>query len=191
MNNPTDAGTTQDASRDDQRSKRSAAYEEMKRVLNRQATVLSELRNRASIVLTANTVATTLFAMSVLPKKSHLLALEILALAAFALGIGACIAILWAVHDEGEIHDPHDWPSFARWPSKRRPCRWRVTFSIKEVIDFLEATDNDSWEQMVHEKFEFARATNHKTIDRRTSFLEWASVLLAVEILLWAWLALA
>ena len=188
------------------RAARTLAYDEMKRVFDREATVLSELRNRASILLTANTVATTLFASMVLGKKGHLLTLEILALVAFVLGIGACIAILWAVHDTGTIYDPDCWPKLWRWGKKRscrpdcwpklpwwgkkRPRRWRVTISIKEVLDFINVTDKASWGRMMDETFGLARRTNHETIDRRTNYLEWASVLLAVQIVLWAMLIL-
>ena len=51
-----------------ERQRRSFAYDETKRVLDRQATVLSELRNRANIVLAADAVVATLFASSALGK---------------------------------------------------------------------------------------------------------------------------
>ena len=73
-----DARTVQGVSGDDERRKRFFAYDETKRVLDRRAAVLSELRNRANIVLAADVVVATLFASSVLGKgNGHPLTLEI------------------------------------------------------------------------------------------------------------------
>lgn len=189
------------------------------RVLNRQATVLSELRNRANILLAANAIVASLFGASALGKH-HPLALKVLALAAFALGIGACVAILWSVHDDGTLVDPADWPARLRWPDvhpaqwvkrlrwpgngrkeagKAREDeevkkvdirRWQVTFDIEDVIVYLESRHGGEV-FMINRKFELARATNWETISRRTEFLQAASVLLAVQIILWSCLVLA
>jgi len=169
-----DARTPQGASGDDIAWKRSFAYDETKRVFDRQATVLSELRNRANIVVAADAVVATLFAMSVLPKKGHPLALEILALTAFALGIVACVVVLWPVHDKDTANR-----------------QWQVTFKLKELIAFVEGAD--SWEEWTKDnrdpekkgKFQHARSRNWKTINRRTRYLEAAGVLLVVQIGLW------
>ena len=175
-----DARTPQGASGDDIAWKRSFAYDETKRVFDRQATVLSELRNRANIVVAADAVVATLFAMSVLPKKGHPLALEILALTAFALGIVACVVVLWPVHDKDTANR-----------------QWQVTFKLKELIAFVEGAD--SWEEWTKDnrdpekkgKFQHARSRNWKTINRRTRYLEAAGVLLVVQIGLWVAVVLA
>jgi hypothetical protein len=159
------------------------------RVLNRQATVLSELRDRANILLAANAIVAALFGASALG-KGDLVALKILVLAAFALGIGTCIAILWSVRDTGDLVDPGQWPKRPLWRSGERPRRWRVTFELQDVVAFVESTDAARAER-VAEMFELARKVNYLTIARRSKLLEAAGVLLAVQIGLWSWLILA
>lgn len=173
-------------------------YEETMRVLNRQATVLAELRNRANILLAANAIVAALFGTSALGKH-HLLALKILALAVFALGIGACVAIIWSVPDKGTLVDPDRWPKRLRWPRKEAEetekakevdiRRWQVTFDLGDVVDYITSTDVGRVTK-ISEKFELARKTNWETIDRRTDFLQIASVLLAVQIIIWSCLVL-
>lgn len=178
MTSPPDPGLAPGASRtpspappmgDDQRWTRTFVYEETKRVLDRQAAVLSELRNRANIVLAADAVVASLFGASALG-KGHLLALKILALAAFAVGIAACVVVLWPVHDTETADGP-------------RP--WQVTFDLADVLSFMESRDDTSWQRGI-EMFETARKANWATIDRRTFYLEAAGVFLAVQIGLWA-----
>lgn len=177
-----DARAAQGASGDDERRKRSFVYDETKRVLDRQATVLSELRNRANIVLAADAVVATLFASSVLGKgPGHPLTLEILALTAFALGIVACVMVLLPAHDE---------------KTRLHPRQWQVTFNLLELVDFMEGTGPDSWHQWTDPnpkpgKFQLARNLNFKTNKRRTRYLEAAGVLLVVQIGLWAAVVLA
>ena len=113
-------------------------YEETKRILDRQATVMNELRNRANILLAADAIVATLFGASALG-KGHLLGLEIAALVAFGLGIAACVAILWPAHDDGDLVDPDEWGGRRRWPSSKRPRRWQVTFEPDDVVDFEES----------------------------------------------------
>ena len=114
-----------------ERQRRSFAYDETKRVLDRQATVLSELRNRANIVLAADAVVATLFASSALGEgQGHPLTLEILALTAFALGIVACVMVLLPAHDKD---------------TGLRGRQWRVTFDLLELVNFMEGADPDSW----------------------------------------------
>ena len=88
---------------------------------------MSELRNRANILLAAGAIVAALFGASALG-KGHLLGLEIAALVAFGLGIGACVATLWPVHDDGDLVDPSQWRGRPRWPRSKRPRRWQVTF---------------------------------------------------------------
>ena len=185
MSNPQDAHDAQ-----------SFKYDETMRVLNRQATVLSELRNRANILLAANAVVATLFGTSALG-PSHPLALKILALAAFALGIGLCVAVLWTVSDK-----PADiskgWrlvmigANHTRLEPQAPRCdrrQWQVTFDLNDVVDFVESAGTVRV-GAVRNKFEIARKVNYRTIARRTRFFEWACVLLAVQIVFWSWLIL-
>jgi hypothetical protein len=163
-------------------------YEETKRILDRQTTVMSELRNRANILLAADAIVATLFGASALG-KGHLLGLEIAALVAFGLGIGACVAILWPVHDDGDLVDPNQWRGRPRWPSSKRPRRWQVTFEPDDVVDFEESPDAGRV-RAIRDQFTLARLTNWETIRRRNRFLVAASVLLAAQIGLWSSLVL-
>jgi hypothetical protein len=162
------------------------------RVLGRQSAVLDGLRNRAYILLTANSIVAALFASAAFQnsKAQHHLALAILALVAFALGITSCIGTIWSVHDAGPMVDPVAWNGYPRWPSRDRPRRWRVTFDLKIVTDFYEKlADQRTYNETVA-TFNLARKANWATINRRTDFLAAACVLLPIQIALWAVLAL-
>ncbi len=161
-------------------------------MLGRQSAVLDGLRNRAYIVLTANSIVAALFASAAFQnsKAQHHLALTILALVAFAVAITCCIGTLWSVHDAGTVVDPATWSDYPRWPSGDRPRRWCVTFDLQIVTDFYEKlADRGAYDATVTD-FNLARATNWATINRRTDFLEAACVLLPIQITLWAVLAL-
>jgi hypothetical protein len=155
-------------------SRRSVIYQETKRILDRQGTVLSELRNRANILLTANAVVATIFGASALG-KGHPLALEIIALIVFTAGVCACLAVLWPVHDAIS--------------SKARPRQWQVTFEPKKVATFLES-DDTAVVRDISDLFSRARKTNWATIGRRNGYLVAASILLAAQIVLWSCLVL-
>jgi hypothetical protein len=174
-----------------ERKKRAFEYKETMRVLARQSAVLDGLRNRAYILLTANSIVAAVFASAAFEnsKAQHHLALAILALVVFALGIMCCIGTIWSVHDAGAVVDPRTWSDYPRWPSGDRPRRWRVTFQLKELTDFHERLDDQDAKKTVTD-FELARKTNWATINRRTNFLEAACVLMPIQIALWAVLAL-
>jgi hypothetical protein len=186
MSSPRDASTTNPADADGSQSLR---YEATTRVLDRQTAILSELRDRANILLAANAIVATLFGASALG-KGHPLALEVLALVVFGLGIGACVAILWPIHDAGELVDPDQWHQHPRWPSSNRPRKWRVVFDPEDVVTFVQSTDAAQVAQ-ISQQFTLARGTNWATLARRTRFLIAASVLLALQIGLWSALVLA
>jgi hypothetical protein len=175
---------------DPERKRRELAYHETLRVLGRQATVLSELRNRANILLTGNAVVASLFGSSLIA-NGHVrpLSLAILALVALVLGIACCIAVLWSVHDAGELVDAHLWPDLPRWPRSDRPRRWRVSFKLDYVIDFLQSTDTATFDRTC-DYFTLARESNYRTIDQRTTYFEVACVLLLLQVSLWSTLLL-
>jgi hypothetical protein len=166
----------------------SLRYEATTRVLDRQVEILSQLRNRANILLAANAIVATLFGASALG-KGHPLPLEILALIAFGLGIGACVAILWPIHDAGKLVDPNQWRQYPRWPSSERPRKWRVVFDPDDVVTFVQSTDTAQVAE-ISQQFILARSTNWATLAGRTKFLIAASVLLAMQIGLWSALVL-
>jgi hypothetical protein len=173
-----------------ERKRRELAYQETLRVLGRQATVLSELRNRANILLTGNAVVASLFGSSLIA-NGHVrpLSLAILALVALALGIAYCIAVLWSVHDAGDLVDADLWPAFPRWPRSGRLRRWRVSFELDYVIDFLQSTDTETFDRTC-DRFKLARKCNYRTIDKRTTCFEVACVLLLLQVSLWSVLLL-
>lgn len=155
-------------------------------MLGRQAAVLGELRNRANILLAGNGVIASLFGASLTANgRARPLSLAILALVVLALGITCCVAVLWSVHDAGALVDPDDWPDHARWPSSKRPRRWRVSFDPYDVLGFLQSTDEASFDRMM-ELCRLARRSNYRTIDRRTTYFEAACVLLLLQIGLWS-----
>jgi hypothetical protein len=204
--------------------RRSAIYEETRRTLDRQATVLGELRDRANILLTANAIVATIFGATVLD-KSHPLALKIATLVVFTAGVGACVAVVWPVRDHGTL--PHykreakpaaesgrqlfltrmkllrtglknSWAWMKHlwawiggpWPPAARDREWKVTFNAGKVADFLHCADMVKVNDI---SAEFARAskTNWRTIARLSRYLVAASVLLGVQIVLWAILVLS
>lgn len=161
------------------------------RVLGRQSEVLDGLRNRAYILLTANSIVAALFASSFENSQAqHHLVLAILALVAFAVAVTCCIGTLWSVRDAGILVDPASRSDHPRWPWRDRPRRWRVTFDLQTVADFHEKlADWGAYDATVNE-FKLARDINWETINRRTKFLQAACALLPIQIALWAALAL-
>jgi hypothetical protein len=164
------------------------AYEDTLRVLNRQATVLSELRTRANFILGANGVVAGLFGAGTIiqSKHPHPRVLAILAVAVLLLSMGLCVAVLWSVRDEGEVVDPEEWPTFPRWFGPDRPRRWRVSFALTDVIDFHRDRRSD-----LQDDFKRARSTNWRTIECRSRYFKYACLLLPVQVGLWSALLLA
>ena len=105
-----------------------ARYEHTMRSLERQSAVLSELRTRASIVLSATGIVASIVAPRVLIPRTPL-ALAIIAVALLALGLTACIAVLLPARDRGKLADP-DQPRW-RWQKGRR--RWKLGLTVPEL----------------------------------------------------------
>ncbi len=174
----------------DEYERRKFLYEDIVRALQRQSTVLAELRGRANILLAANAVVASLFGPTVL-SNPHPLALAIGSLVLFATGVSCCIAVLWAIHDHGPVVDPDCWAEMKKWPSKDRPRRWRVTFAPKTIEALLDGRGPLRLDADEYKPFRLARRTNHQTISRRTRFFQAGCVLLACQIGLWTWLVFA
>jgi hypothetical protein len=182
--------------------RRQVIYEESRRILDRQATVLGELRDRANILLTANAVVATIFSATALG-KGHPLGLEIAAIVVFGLGVVFSLLIVWPVHDEGDLpgDEPTDSPAGTSgkqrlpgwtkrpWKLEDRPRQWRVTFSPGAIATFLESTDTGTTRQ-TYDLFRRARTTNWKTIGKLNRWLVYASGLLGLQIVLWAWVVI-
>lgn len=173
-------------------SLRRLVFDDVMRSLQRQATVLAELRGRANILLAADAVVASLFGPTAL-KDPHPLSLAIGALIAFAGAVVGCIAVLWAVHDHGEICDPDEWLCKPRWPSRKRPRKWRVTFGPDQVMRFLaaETQPGSILKSPEYTPFRVARRINYRTISLRTRYFQFACVLLAAQIGCWTALVFA
>lgn len=145
-------------------------FEQTQRTLDRQATVLSELRQRTSIILSATGIIASLLGAAAL-KDGHPRGLLYAALLATALGIGLCLRALRTVNDkENDL--------------KRE---WKVTLSAEELRQLERGEKN-----LAGLTAELApwRTTNYRTIDARTKLFWRASVVLPVQIWLWSWVVL-
>jgi hypothetical protein len=158
-------------------------YEQTLRTLDRQAAVLSELRSRASIVLTATGIIASLFGSRALGLDAPGW-LKGLALAAVALGLLACIFVLLPVHDGGPM------PADPRHPRKRfgedRPRRWKVSPTIKELDAAVALESEVAILESIVAKLIPARLLNYRTLKERSRALEWAGVLLLMQVLAWS-----
>lgn len=155
-------------------------YEQTFRALDRHSTILNELRNRASIVLSATGIVASLVAPQALTDP-YPAAWAVLALVASAGGLLSCIAVLWPVADKGRLEAGDD-----RWvPWRRRPRAWKVTLGSEE----LKRLPWDEGERAVFDAIvgalEPARRVNHRTIENRTRMFNAACLLLPFQIAFW------
>jgi hypothetical protein len=148
------------------------AFEQTIRVLDRQAAVLSELRQRASIVLSGTGITVSLMGSGAL-KGSYSHGLALTALLATFLGITSCIAVLWPVSDKG---------------SSAAERRWKVTASRMDIARLRSGKTSTS---DLLDELDRARSCNYSTISARSKLFTAAAVLLLVQIMAWAALILA
>jgi hypothetical protein len=145
-------------------------------VLHRQSAVLSELRSRASIVLSATGIIASLLGADGL-KHPHPAVPLYAALAFLGVGILLCIAVLSPVHDHGVTGAGR---------------RWQVTPTASEVAALaeIERGSSDDPGQPVPAAllttFVRARFVNFDTIARRTNYFNLACVLLLCQLAAWA-----
>ena len=155
-------------------------YEHTLRALNRHTVVLSELRSRASIVLSATGLIASFVASQAL-QHPHPTGLVVVALVSAAAALVCCIAVIWPVHDKGKL-DPE-----IKRPLLRRGRRrtWKVTLGRKE----MERLPWDVGEAAVLEAMvaalDPARRVNYRTLEVRSRAFTWACVLLPMQILFW------
>jgi hypothetical protein len=155
---------------------RDFAVQQMLHGLDRQASVLSELRQRASIVLSATGIIASLLGAAAL-KGDYSKILAIGALLSTAAGMVACIAVLWRVSDEGKL--PAD-PDAERASGTRG---WKVTVSWKELEDLVASANDPS---VLLEDLALARRVNYRTLKRRSKLFVLASSLLVVQFTAWS-----
>jgi hypothetical protein len=140
--------------------------------LQRQATVLAELRTRASILLSATGIIAGLLGPPAL-EAGHPRGFLGLGLAFLTLGILACINVVRAVTDEGSLLSGR---------------RWKVTLNQEEIRLLAESqTDEEApVPDEILETLASAREVNHETIDARSGYIPAASVLLLLQIGCWS-----
>jgi hypothetical protein len=148
----------------------------MLRGLDRQANVLSDLRQRASVVLSATGIIASLVGTQAL-QGSYSETLAVLALASTAAGIAVCTAVLWRVHDEGSL--PKE-DAKGRLVGGSR--NWYVTISGARLKRIARGERDVS----AGELDVLAIVVNHRTLKKRNRLFAAACVLLLLQLLAWA-----
>lgn len=150
-------------------------YQHALRALERQASVLSDLRSRASIVLSATGITASLFGGRAL--QSHAPGwLNGIALAVVTLGLVACIAVLWPVRDRGTLGG-----------GANSTRRWKATLTFAEVEEATRSSTSEAGMlDALVARLEPAWAVNYATIARRSRVLNAAAVLLVVQVGAWS-----
>jgi hypothetical protein len=163
-------------------------YEHTLRALERQANVLSELRSRASIILSATGITASLFGVTVL--ESHTPEWrKWLALSLVALGLLACIGVLLPVHDRGPM--PADPRNPGRRVGRSRARRWKVTPSISELKEATAHGSEPAILDAIVVCLAPARRLNYRTLEKRSRALLAAAGLLLLQVCVWSWALLA
>lgn len=134
------------------------------RGLDRQAEVLSELRQRASVVLSATGISTSLLGAAAL-QEGGLDLWVLAALAATTIGILRCVWVLKPVRDTGEGRE------------------WRVTVDGDELRKLLHG---DLQMSDLVDTLITARSSNFATIAARSRVFVASCALLPVQIVCWA-----
>ncbi|MDQ3725287.1 MAG: hypothetical protein M3335_05270 [Actinomycetota bacterium] len=139
------------------------AYDEAVRALSEQQAVIDSFRNRAGLLLSAAAVTTSFLGAQALQGGSSS-PFSWLALAGFVGVAAASLAILW-------------------------PRRWEITANPHDVIvTYVESADRTSTEDLhrelslhMHESY----LNNLEDQEKLVVFFQVASVLLALEVVLW------
>jgi hypothetical protein len=147
------------------------AYEQTIRVLDRQATVLSELRQRASIILSGTGIVVSLVGSDALT-DGYSKPLAYAAFAATLLGLIACVVVLWPVSDKRNADGNR---------------AWKVTLDLDDVDDLRAGKMGVDG---LFTAFRAARINNYKTINTRSKCFTASCLLLTLQILLWSLLIL-
>jgi hypothetical protein len=158
-------------------------YAHTLRALERQTTVLSELRSRASIILSAMGITASLFGARAL--QSHAPGwLKAIALVLLALGLGACMVVLSPVRDRGPM------PADPRNPGRRfgrgRARRWKVTPSAREVREATSSHSERGILDGIVASLTPARRLNYRTLEERSLAFNAAVLLLVLQVAAWS-----
>jgi hypothetical protein len=160
------------------------ALAHMLRGLDRQANVLSDLRQRASVVLSATGIVASLVGAQAL-QGSYSEALVVLALASTAAGIAVCTAVLWRVQDEGPLPREDDVGNLVGGSRN-----WYVTISgarLKKIARGERDVSNSELDVLaIIDRLALARRVNHRTLKKRNRLFGAACFLLLLQLLAWA-----
>src|SRR5262245_30356991 len=158
-------------------------YQHAVRALERQATVLSELRSRASIILSAMGLTASVFGARALESDAPGW-LKGVALVFLTLGLAACVIVLWPVHDRGPM------PADPRNPGPRfrggQERRWKVTPSARELEDATALGSEQAMLDAIVVSLTPARRVNYRTLEERSLIFVAAVVLLALQVVTWS-----
>lgn len=155
-------------------------YDHTIRALDRHTVVLSELRDRASIVLSATGIVASLFAPHGLTDP-HPAGCVAAALLAAGSGLLCCIAVIWPVHDTGTMERQGN----ARARLRQRPRAWKVTLGRFELGQLPWDSGEVAVLDAMVDALDPARLVNYRTIKARTRIFNAACVLLPVQIAFW------
>lgn len=163
----------------------------MRRV-ERQAAVLNELRNRASIVLTATGVIASLLGAEVLGREDPF-PWAFLPLVALGAGLLSCVAVLLPVRDETPKDPTAQLTQLTglgriRALVRRRdtdPREWQVTIRGTRLRQLAASGDATAFREAIVAEFEGCLSANYLTIRFRSRFLNLACLLVPAQIFLW------
>jgi hypothetical protein len=153
------------------------AFEQMFRGLDRNIAVLSDLRQRTSVVLSATGIVASLLGPQALTGHySHALAL--LALGSTAAGMLACIAVFWQIRDVGRL--PTESEDGELIGGTRE---WLVTITARRLRQIARGEDDPL---ALLDRLAVARRVNWRTLRRRTRYFVLACCLLLAQLAMWA-----
>lgn len=155
-------------------------YEHTLRSLERQSAVLTELRTRASIILSATGVVASLVGPRALTPRTPLV-LAIAALALLAGGLTACVAVLLPARDRGKLADP-DQPKW-RWQKGRR--RWKLGLTANELTRVTTLPTEAEILDGIVDVLTPPRRVNYRTLEFRSRMFNGACILLAAQLVIW------
>jgi hypothetical protein len=165
------------------------AYEFARRALDRNMAVLSELRTRAGLVLTATGVVASLLGGQVLGDP-HPLGLVLSASTSLLGGIICCLLVLAPVRDEGVPTDHATEKRVVR-PSGAPTREWRSTLTARDLQWLATSHPGEPVLPRVVVWMDGSRAGNRQTLNKRTRLLTAACLLLIIGIGLWGGAILA
>jgi hypothetical protein len=138
-------------------------YAEAVRSIELQARGLDELRSRTGVLLAASSVTTSFLGAASLD-ESGFDTLAALAMIAFAVSVGVCLAILWPKSD------------------------WRFALGARTMLEDWDRgsyPDSKSMRRFVAEKHHDNWKSNKAKLDAYYAHFRWAVIALGVAVLLW------